>query len=171
LNSFEFEFYHTTAARDNSGGLPVSPHRPLFRRWSCATSNRRGRAAAGQAMPPDRRAGPTPRAPRRRVAAHGPSPTPHHVTYKVCLSPLTPPPFPSAPNYDRLSTPPLNTMTPSRGCSSTGTLSPLRDCVREPPTPPHQPLPVSQHYTPLLHLISLPHLPRHPRATGPHHHR
>jgi hypothetical protein len=82
-------------------------------------------------------------------------------------------PFLSTPNSGRLSTPLLNTTTPSRWCSSIGTPSPRRNWAGEPPPLLCHPLPVSRSYTPLLlQLIGLYHLPRHPRAAKPrHHHR
>jgi hypothetical protein len=69
----------TATARDCSGGPPVSPHPTLFQRRShaarvCADRERRGRAAAGHAVPPDCHTGPT-LPPRLATAWQHPGPS------------------------------------------------------------------------------------------------
>jgi hypothetical protein len=134
----------TAAARDSSAGPPVSPRPPLFRCHSCIChlqAPRPGRCRPRRVPRPFR-----PHASPLRGAARDSCLTPYHIAYKVRPSPPHPPfPFRSQlwPPED---THPLNTMTPSRGCSSTRTPSPHQNLAGEPPPLLCHPLLVSRPY-------------------------
>jgi hypothetical protein len=144
LNSIQTALLGTVAGAHRSA--PVCP---------CFTT---GHVPLSRAPPTSSAAGPLPATLHRRTftlaprphtsppcgATRDPSPTLRRVTYKAHPS-LLPPFFLSALSSGRPSTPipPINTTTPSRGCSSTGAPSPHWNLAGELPPLPRHPLPIS----------------------------